>query len=309
MNIIFFGSSEFSIAPLKKIVEEGFPLSLVVTKKSKSKGRGKKPKPTIVKEFCDKKGIDVLEIDKPPTSLANRIKKRKIDVLVLASYGAIITQNILEVVKYPINIHPSLLPKYRGAAPVQRSLMKGEKETGISLFLMNEKMDAGNIILQKPVKILPFEVATELSIRLSNLGGDMLIDILNNIKKRKKMKCFPQNEADVSYAPRIQKEELIINWGKKPEEIVNKIRGLSYKPGAYTLWREMRLKILRAVPLKGSSRRPGSIVSLRGYIVVSVKEGLVGIKEVQLEGKKVMDSDLFINGYRPQIGEIFGREK
>jgi len=307
MNIVFFGSSEFSIAPLKKILEKGPPISLVVTKKSKSKGRGKKPRPTIVKEFCDKKGIDVLEIDKPSASLASTIKKRKIDVLVLASYGAIISQNILNIVKYPINIHPSLLPKYRGAAPVQRALMNGEKETGISLFFMNEKMDAGNIILQKRVKILPFEVATELSIRLSELGGDMLIDILNNIKKRKNLESVPQNESDASYAPRIQKEELIINWGKNPDEIVNKIRGLSYKPGAYTLWREKRLKILRAVPLKGSSRRPGSIVSLRGYIIVSVKEGLVGIKEVQLEGKKVMDSELFINGYRPQIGEILGR--
>ncbi|HHE04917.1 MAG TPA: hypothetical protein ENL19_02510 [candidate division WOR-3 bacterium] len=167
-------------------------------------------------------------------------------------------------------------------------------------------MDTGNIILQKPVKILPFEVATELSIRLSELGGDMLIDVLDNIKKRKNIEGVPQNESEASYAPRIQKEELIINWGKKPDEIVNKIRGLSYKPGAYTLWREKRLKILRAVPLKGSSRRPGSIVSLRGYIIVSVKEGLVGIKEVQLEGKKIMDSELFINGYRPQIGEILG---
>ncbi len=304
MKFIFLGSSEFSRIILSKIFGK-VEIAFTITKAPKKGGRGLKLISTGVKKLSDNLGIECVETDNPD-SLIPRIKKEKIDGLILASYGAILSKEFLKATKYPLNIHPSLLPKYRGSTPIQRTLQNGEEITGITIFLMDEGLDTGDIVEQKSIKILPFEVATELEERLAELGSEMIIDIVNKIKENKKLARIKQDHSKATYTKKIKPEELLITWNEPSDAIVNKIRAFAYEPGAYTFWREKRLKIFRAIPIKGKTGNPGSILSLRGYIFVAAQDGMVGIKELQLEGKKKMDVEAFLNGYKMNIGEILG---
>lgn len=304
MKFIFLGSSEFSTTILKKIYSE-ISIAFTVTKEPKKGGRGLKIQSTGVKKLSDSIGIECIETDNPD-SLIPRIKQEKIDGLILASYGAILSKNFLSATKYPLNIHPSLLPKYRGSTPIQRALQNGEEITGITIFLMDEGLDTGDIVLQKSLKILPFEVTTELEERLAELGAEMIIEFVSTLKSKKKLKKIKQEHSKATYTKKIKPEELLINWNEPSDVIVNKIRAFAYEPGAYTFWREKRLKIFRAIPIKGKTGNPGSILSLRGFIFVASQDGMVGIKELQLEGKKKMDVEIFLNGYKMNIGEMLG---
>lgn len=307
MKIAFFGSSEYSRIILKALYDAKKEIELVVTKPPKKKGRGRKLLPTPVEEFGESVGLDVFgyEGEDSIRSLTMRMKRRKINTIVLAGFGEILPAKVLDAVDYPLNIHPSLLPLYRGAAPIQRAIMNGEEKTGVTVFWMNEKMDAGDIILQRETEIYPFEVYTELERRLALLGAEVVLEVLQLIEAGEELPRTPQDEEKVTFAPKIKKEERPIDWNNPPVRIVNKIRALAYEPGAYATFRNERLKIYRAVALKGASTTPGKIVSLRGgYILVSANGGLVGIKEVHPEGRRKMDAQSFINGYRVKVGEI-----
>lgn len=304
MKFIFLGSSVFSTIVLKKIYDK-VNIVFTITKEPKKGGRGLKLTSTGVKKLSDSLNIECIETDKPD-SLIPRIKKEKIDGIILASYGSILSKEFLESVKYPFNIHPSLLPKYRGSTPIQRTIQNAEEITGITIFLMDEGLDSGDIIAQKSIKILPFEVATELEERLAELGGDMILEVIENLKSKKKLKGIKQENSKATYTKKIKPEELLINWNEPSDVIVNKIRAFAYEPGAYTFWREKRLKIFRAIPIKGKTGNPGAILSLRGFIFVASQDGMVGIKELQLEGKKKMDVEIFLNGYKMNIGELLG---
>lgn len=304
MKFIFLGSSGFSTNVLKKIYNE-IDFAFIVTKFPKKSGRGLKLQSTGVKKFSDSVGIECIETDNPD-SLLPRIKKEKIDGVILASYGAILSKEFLASTKYPFNIHPSLLPKYRGSTPIQRTLQNGEEITGVTIFLMDEGLDTGDIVLQKSIKILPFEVATELEERLAELGGEMMMEVVDSLKNKKKLKRIKQDHSQATYTKKIKPEELLIDWNQPADVIVNKIRAFAYEPGAYTHWREKRLKIFRAIPIKGKTGNPGAILSLRGFIFVAAQDGMVGIKELQLEGKKKMDVEIFLNGHKMNIGEFLG---
>ena len=304
MKFAFLGSSDFSAIILKRLVKEGVELAFTLTRSRKPRRRGKKNAPTMVRKVSERLKIPCIETDNPDEAIPE-IKKHNVNGVILASYGAILSKEFLGSVKYPLNIHPSLLPKYRGAAPIQRAIMNGETVTGVTVFIMDEGMDTGDILEQEQVKIVPFEVFTELEARLAEKGSELILKVLSKIKEGKRLKGVKQEHSKATYAKKIKKKELVVDWDRDATQVVNQIRALSYKPGPFTCWRGRRLKILRAIPLKGSGNGPGVVISLRGYIVVSARHNLVCIKEVQPEGKKRMDAQAFVNGYRISIGERF----
>jgi len=304
MKFAFLGSSDFSAIILKGLVKEGVDIGFTITRSQKPRQRGRKKAPTIVKKVSDRLKIPCIETDNPDEAIPE-IKKQKLRGVILASYGAILSKDFLKSIKYPLNIHPSLLPKYRGAAPIQRAIMNGETVTGVTVFLMDEGMDTGDILEQEPVKIVPFEVFTELEARLAEKGAELVLKVIRKIEERKRLKRVKQDHSKATYAKKIKKRELVVDWNREANQVVNQIRALSYKPGAFTCWRGKRLKVLRAIPLKGMGKEPGTVISLRGFIVVSARKNLVCIKEVQPEGKKKMDALAFVNGYKISVGERF----
>jgi methionyl-tRNA formyltransferase len=304
-KIIFFGSSSFAVPPLKALLEMGFS-PLVITKPDKPAGRGKKIRATPVKQWALECGLDVWE----PTTLNSEVFyealfKRSPDLIVSAAYGAYIPPNILQLPPFgSINLHPSLLPKYRGAAPVQRALMAGEEETGVTLAYMVEKWDAGDILLQKACQILPEDNAGTLLEKLAYEGSLLLKEALPLIFERK-IQAFPQDEKQASYAPKLKEEEAWLNWERPAQELVNQVRALAPEPGASTRYRGGRLKVLKALLFQATGA-PGKVLALeKEGPVVACKEGAILLAVVQPENRKIMLGKDFINGYRIQKGEIF----
>jgi len=306
MRTIFFGSSTFSSIILNSLYSKGVEFPLVVTKKPKKKGRGKREYPTPVGIIARELSLPLLETDNPNTNeVEGIIRETGTDILLLASYGAILKENILSAVTYPLNVHPSLLPKYRGVAPVRRAIINGEKKTGVSIFIMNKKIDAGSIVIKKELDVEPNEVASELETRLANISVDLVLTVVKDLEAGRPLQLTSQNKEKAVYAPKIKKEELQINWKENALKVVGKINGLSYRPGAYTNFRGKRLKILRASARvrKPGDSRPGEIVEVGDTIVVACNVGAVQIGELQLPGRKMMDARSFTNGYHIEPGE------
>ncbi len=307
MKIVFFGSSHLSTIILNSLVSAGIEIPLVITKAPKKKGRGKKESSTPVGKTAMDLSLDLIEEDNPNSILVEeKIRETNVNTFILASYGAILKENILKISKYPLNIHPSILPKYRGATPVARALMNEEKKTGITIFLMGTGVDTGNIVRIKEVPILPFEVRTELEERLFKEALEPVLSVLKDIDKGKEIQSLSQDNSKSSYAPKIEKEECRINWKKKSSEIEGKIRGLSYKPGAFCIFRSKKLKILRSIQFADAQNigRPGEVIDIQKNITVKCGEGAVEIREIQLQGRNIMDGKSFINGYHIKTGEI-----
>jgi methionyl-tRNA formyltransferase len=306
MKIVFFGSSWLSTIILDSLVSAGIETPLVITKESKRKGRGKSKSPTPLGKTARKLSLNLIETDDPSSNyVEEKIKETGVDIFILASYGAILKENILGIAKYPLNIHPSILPKYRGPSPVARALMNGEKKTGITIFLMGKGVDTGDIVHVKEIPILPYEVRTELEERLFKEAVEPVLSILMDIEEGGDLRRLSQDNSKSSYAPKIKKEECIINWGKTASEIEGKIRGLSYYPGAFCTFRNKILKIFRAVKLAdiNNMNPPGEVLNTEENITVKCGEGALRIKEVQLQSRSTMDAKSFINGYHIKPGE------
>ncbi len=306
MRTVYLGSSLFSSNILRSLYKKGIEFPLVITKKPKEKGRGKRKRPTPVGLIAREFSLPLIEIDNPNNSeIEEAIRETGVDVLLLAAYGAILKDNILSTVTYPINIHPSLLPKYRGVAPIKRAIINGEKKTGVTIFIMNIEIDTGGIVIQKEINIEPDEIASELEQRLANVSVDLTLSILKELESGRPLKTTSQNEKGAIYAPRIRKEELRINWKESAVKVSDKIKGLSYSPGAYTHFRGKRLKIIRARTREENlgDSFPGEVVEVGGAIVVTCGIGSVEIIQLQPSGKKMMDSRAFVNGYHIKVGE------
>lgn len=310
METAYFGSSEYSSQILEALCREGVEIPLVITKKPKEKGRGREKRPTPVGKTARKLSLNYMERDNPNRAeVYHGIKESGVDNFLLASYGAILGSKLLSTVKYPLNIHPSLLPRYRGCAPVRRALFEGEEKTGVSIFLMNERLDAGDIVIKEETEILPEETATELKERLSKISVPLAVKILKKIEKEEELKATPQNDDKATYAPRIEKEEMEINWTESAGKVTGKIRGLGLEPGAYSYFRCRRVKILRAVESSGLNDdfSPGETVRCDDELIIKTGKGSVKVLEVKVEGKKKSNARPFINGYHVKKGEIWGK--
>jgi len=312
MNIVFFGSSDFSVPCLEGILGSRHRVVCVVTQPDRRKGRGLSMVGTPVKSLAIKEKLKVYQpLNINSIESIEFLKSLKPDLFVVIAYGQIFSGQVLSLPKiFSINLHASILPAYRGAAPVNWAIIKGESVTGVSIIRMSSKMDAGDIILQEKIGISQTDTAVTLEEKLSRLGASLLPDCLDSIEN--KTYCLkPQGNDNVSFAPKLKKEDGRINWAKPALEIYNLIRGCLNWPGAFTYYRGKLLKIYEAnvlTPLDLKSlHKPGEVidVSLEGISVACGKDNLI-IRQLQLEGGRVMTARDFILGHKIGIKEILG---
>ncbi len=301
LKIIFMGTPDFAVPILQSIKESNHQILEVYTQPPQKKNRGQKESFTSVYNFSIINNISIRHPEKLDTvEEINFFKKAKPDVVVVVAYGKIIPKNILDIqnIKF-INVHASLLPKWRGAAPIQRSIMNLDNETGISIMKIIPKLDAGPVMMKSKVEINEDTNYENLSNKLSLLGAKMIIETLDLIEKKKAI-FKKQNENEASYAHKIEKKETKIIWNKKAKEIIGKINGLYPNPGCWFLYKGLRLKINKAkeVSLKGP---PGEILNEKFTIACS--ENAIEILEIQKEGKKSMSISEYLRGNIIQIGQ------
>lgn len=308
MDIVFFGSSQFAVQSLEALVRAGHTLSLVVTQPDRPKGRRLFKHPTEIALKAKALGLAIFQPHDPNTPEALEwLKKRPVDLYVVASYGHILTQDILNLPRLmAINIHASLLPKYRGAAPIHWAIIKGEKETGISIIKMIPRMDAGDILLQKKINIENIDTAQSLSGKLELLASESILDAVKLLEKNQQT-FIKQDETQVSYAPKLQKEHCLINWNDDASTIAHHIRGLSPSPAAYTYRKEKMIKIFTAKALDYPETKPALVLAVsKKMILIGCKEGAIEIFELQQENGKRISAEAFSCGYKIHPGEQWG---
>ena len=289
MRVIFFGTSEFAIPAVEKVWQSNHHLLAVVSKSDRKAGRGRKEQPTPVSEFVRSRtsGIELIQ---PPRlkdpDLWERLQKLKADIFLVASFPIL----PMEIVSIPelgcLNLHPSLLPQYRGAAPIQRTLLAGEKETGISTFFIGGKIDAGGILLQKRMEIYPDDNFGSLHDRLAEAGADLMLESLDIIAQGG-YTTIHQDDSFATPAPKIKSSELRIDWNDSAHNIHNKVRAFSPSPGAYTELNGRRLKIFTSQPSTDCQDAAGAGRVIDNELIVSCGEGSLKLLEIQIEGKVI----------------------
>jgi len=309
MNIIFMGTPDFAVPTLEGLINSNHKIIAVLTQPDRPKGRGRKVVPSPVKVKADANNIPVLQPEKvKEPDFIKKISEYNPDCIVVVAFGQIFPKDILNLPRYGcINLHASLLPKYRGAAPINWALIKGETKTGVTSMFMDERMDTGDILIQREIEIKEDDNAGTLHDRLSQIGRDVILETLDGIKKET-ISRIKQDASIATYAPKIKKEDCIIDWNAGAEDILNKIRGLTPLPGAYTLYNGKRLKIANAGHKKQEARgERGEVFEVnRNGIKVTCRDGIVIIKNLQPEGKRVMSAGEFLSGHNIKKGEILG---
>lgn len=315
MKIIFFGTPVFAAETLRTLLDHRLNVVAVVTKPDKPVGRSGKPKPSAVKQFVmqDHPHIPLFQPQKASTDeFIEILNAFEADLFVVVAYGEIINQKLLDQPKIAcLNVHASLLPKYRGAAPIQRALIDGEKETGVTIMHMVRKLDAGPMIRQVKVKIGQNTSFSELHDCLQKSGAHLLIDVLKDMEKAP-LPEIEQNESEVTYAQKIEPHSCEIDWHRPAKELHNLIRGVSPFPGAWC-WMSIRgekkrLKILLSRVVLGYSETPGHFLIFGddGIIVSTGKEAL-RLLQVKPEGKRAMTGEEFARGYAAEDIILFGK--
>lgn len=309
MKVIFMGTPDFAVGALEKIIEDGHEVVLVVTQEDKPKGRGKEIQYTPVKECALKHGIEVYQPHRIKTEEGvSKLKEYNADVFVVAAYGQILSKEILDMPKYGcVNIHASLLPKYRGAAPIQWSIIDGEKVTGVTTQMMAEGIDTGDILDVLEVEIACDETGGSLFEKLTEAGADIILTTLKKLEDGTATRT-PQDDSKSSYAKMLDKKLGDIDFSKSAEEIERLIRGLNPWPSAYTRYNGKTLKIWKAEVIdKEYDGESGQIVDKnKKAIIVKTGKGALAITEIQLEGKKRMTTEAYLCGAGIEEGIILG---
>lgn len=308
-RIIFMGTPDFALPALEILNNSHYPIVAVATQPDRPAGRGQKEISPPVKHLARQLGLPVLQpLKVKDPSFLEMFNQLNPDMVVVAAFGQILPKAIIDFPKMGcLNIHPSLLPKYRGAAPLNWSIIRGETKTGVTIMLMDEGMDSGDILMQEETPLAPDETFGHLHDRLANLGATLLIQTIEQVaagtEKRQK-----QDPSHVTFAPRLTRETGKINWHDTGLHIVNLIRGLSPSPAAYTFLDGLALKIFSAEFLPSeTSQPPGTTASPNpSGLPVAAADGYVMLKDIQLAGKKRMRMDDFLRGYRLMPGSILG---
>ena len=313
MKIVFMGTPDFSLQPLKSLVEAGHDVSLVLTREDKKRNRGELS-PTPVKELAQELNIPVLTHSKmKDEALIERLKSENADFFVVVAYGKILPKEILDIPKLGcINIHASLLPEYRGAAPIQWSIIDGKKKTGITTMLMDEGLDTGDILKQYELPIADDETGGSLFDKLAILGGEAIADTIANFDS---ITPTPQGEATTEYAKMISKQMGEIDFNKSATEIERLIRGMNPWPSAYTKYEGKVLKIWEAevagniseLPNINLSENYGKIYSINKDIFIICNNSVLKVLSLQLEGKKRMSAKDFLLGREIKQGYVLGK--
>jgi len=305
MKIVFFGSDSFSLPFLEYLYEKNFEISLVITTPDKPKGRGLKLEETPTKSFAKRFNLNFIEVDKFKNFI-EKIENVKGEIGVVVSFGKIIPENVLSIFpKGVINVHPSLLPKYRGPNPIRWQILNGERESGITIIKLTKEVDAGPILIQKKIEIDENDNYTKLSKKLIDCGKEILIEAIELIKLGKDR--FFEQIGVATYAPKFEDDFEKIDFNLNGDYLRRKILSLSLEPGAYAFFREKRIKILDATILKESYKgEAGEIVFVeKNSFGIKTLDYILIPKLVKVEGKKEMGVKEFINGYKPQLKEKF----
>ena len=326
MRIVFMGTPDFSVPALKALVEVGHQVIAVVTQPDKPKGRGKEVQMTPVKIQAMEYGIPVYQPAKVrEASFVEVLKGLEADVYVVIAFGQILPKAVLELPKYGcINIHASLLPKYRGAAPIQWCVIDGERETGITTMMMDVGLDTGDMLEKAVIPIEEKETGGSLHDKLSMAGGDLILSTLKKLEEGTLVRT-PQTDEGTCYAKMLTKSLGDIDWNQGAVSIERLIRGLNPWPSAYTMWNGKTIKIWAADVIAGreaadflsesgvpaeTGTAPGTVVcSDKRGLVVCTGGGLLSIRELQMEGKKRMDAPAFLRGYPIPAGDVFVKKE
>ncbi len=310
-GIIFMGTPEFALPCLDSLIKNSYRLLGVVTQPDRPKGRGKKLTPPPVKVLAQNHSIEVLQPERASdTDFLQIIESKTPDLIIVVAFGQILKKELLEIPPFGvINVHASLLPKYRGAAPIHWAIINGEKQTGLTIMRMDEGLDTGPIIYQKIIPIKEDETTGELHDRLAILGGEFLIESLERMKTEK-IKEIPQDEDMASYAPKIDKSISTIRWEKSCSEICSLIRGLDPWPGASTTLKGETIKIFRPKIINNqkANTTPGRIIKSKSSLMIETGDGILEILEIQLPGKRRMGIKEFLQGHRIDEGTILGKD-
>ena len=309
MNIVFMGTPEFALPTLRKIYNSSHSIISVITQPDRPKGRGQIKVASPIKNFAIENNIPLLQPENVNAeNFIQSLLENRPDYIIVVAFGQILREPLLKVPKqFCVNLHSSLLPKYRGAAPINRSILNGDVCSGITTMVMDKGMDTGDILLIRETSIEKDDDAKSLHDKLAEQGGKLVLETLARLEKNDLLPT-PQNSDLASYAPKLKKEESLIDWEMPANNILNKIRGLTPWPGTHTLFNGKRLCILKSEVIKGEpSDRPGYIERITDSgIEVGAGENRLKITELKPEGKKAMPAKSFLSGYKINPGDKLG---
>ncbi len=306
MKVVFMGTPDFAVPTLRALCEK-HEVAAVISQPDKPKGRGKKMQPTPVKVAAEEKNIPVYQPDKIRNDeFVDFLKTLNADIFVVVAYGQILPESILNIPKYGcVNVHGSLLPKYRGAAPIQMAIVNGEEKTGVTIMYMEKGLDSGDMILKKEVAIEKDDTYGTLHDKMCVLGADALIEALELIESGN-VNAQKQDDSLSTYASRIEKGNAQIVWENPSKQIVNLVRGFNPVPGAFSFYNEEMFKIWKAEEVEGYNGKPGEIVDVnKKGIVVKTGDTAVLVTELQAKGGKKMSAADYLRGHSVEKGEFF----
>ena len=312
MRVTFLGNAEWSVPSLEDLASSHHHV-VVLTRQPRRAGRGGRPRPTPVAEAARLLHVPLIEIDTVKSGPGfDALRQTEPDVLAVVAYGEILSPDVLAVPTVAsVNVHFSLLPELRGAAPVQWAILEGLPATGVTTIRMDEGMDSGPILLQAPEAVLEDDDAGTLGARLAAVGGRLLVDTIDRLESGV-LPERPQDHAAATYAPKMKAEEEVIDWSEPAPQVARRVRALAPDPGASTVFRGRTLKVWRARPVDAlEGREPASpagsvAVASKDGLAVWAGEGAVHLEEVQPEGRRRMTGSEFVRGYRPEPGERLG---
>lgn len=310
LRIIFMGTPEFAVPSLRAIHGQGYQILKVITQPDRPRGRGQKLSYSAVKEAALDLGLEVWQPARvKDPDVINIIRTLQPDLILVVAFGQILPEGILEIPALGcINLHGSLLPAYRGAAPIQRAIINGEKETGVTTMLMDTGLDSGDMLLKETVEIPENMTFGQLHDLLAEVGAKLLAETVR-LRQENKLLPQPQDSSQATYAPMIKREDELIHWDNEVKAVHNQVRGLRPWPGAYTFFNGQPLKIRGSLVFQEDSRsdQPGRVIQIlkgEGFVVQCGKGSLL-VTAVQPVGKREIFSDDFVNGYRLEVGHVF----
>jgi methionyl-tRNA formyltransferase len=307
-KIIFMGTPEFSVPSLEALINNGYQVVAVYTQPDKRAGRGQQIISSPVKQLALSQGLDVVQIEK--FKVAGTVEKLAAlmpELIVVAAFGLLLPPEVLNLPKLGcLNVHPSLLPRHRGASPVTAAILQGDEKTGVTIMLLDAGMDTGPILNQREVPISDEDTTGSLGDKLSQVGAQLLIETLP-LWIEGRIKPRPQDDGAASYSKMIKKEDGEVDWRLSAQELWRRVRAFDTWPGCYARWRDKRLKLVKVLPLYGEkSDEPGQVIalSLPAPVTVGVQtgDGVLGLMRIQLEGKRELSAEEFVRGQRDFIG-------
>jgi methionyl-tRNA formyltransferase len=311
MVVVFFGTPQFAVPTLRRLLDSTHSVAGVITQPDRPRGRGQKITHAPVKALALERGIAVYQPDRlKPPEVADTLRAWQADLGVVAAYGRIIPEHLLTLPRFGmINVHASLLPKYRGAAPVHRAVINGESQTGVTIMRVRKELDAGGMFARVTRPIGPDETSDVVETALADMGAELLVTVVDQLASGTARE-EPQDETQATYAPRLTKEEGLIDWAQSASQIDNRVRGLYPWPHAYTFFKGTRLIVLRSVVATrnagASAASPGTILGITSEAIhVATGDGELAILEVQPEGRRAMRAHDFLLGHRLATGEAF----